>query len=291
MLEKARRLFVFGALSASWHLLASDASAVAKQNRKLAEAAEAILRADYRGDRAELLKLAGSLSSTALSTNAAYREYWTGFAYWRRAMNGFNETPTPPDLSEDLERCAARERAALALDPAFEDARGALLGCLMNQAFLAAQFPQEKRGPVIRELVDVLKAVAPRSEGNPRSLWLIGGHQIFAPPPYGGNTARGLATYRRGLTAARQEALSPTPREPWAPSWGAPELLMSLAYVHTYGANPDLAVARAYADGALAMVPDWHYVRDILVPAIEKLSNAPTPAIERESKKPEGGSP
>jgi hypothetical protein len=28
--------------------------------------------------------------------------YWRGFAKWRRAINGFGETPTPKDLSEDL---------------------------------------------------------------------------------------------------------------------------------------------------------------------------------------------
>jgi hypothetical protein len=205
-------------------------------------------------------------------------------------MNGFNETPTPADLFEDLERCAARERAALAIDTGFEDARGALLGCLMNQAFLAPQLPEEKRNAVIRELVDALRAVAAKSDGNPRSLWLIGGNQIFAPPPYGGHTERGIATYRRGLEAARQESLSSAPREAWIPTWGAPEILMSLAYVHTYGPAPNLAVARAYAEGALAIVPDWHYVRDILLPQIEKLSNPPASSSEPQKTKPEGGS-
>ena len=28
--------------------------------------------------------------------------YWRGFALWRRAINGFNETPYSKDLEEDL---------------------------------------------------------------------------------------------------------------------------------------------------------------------------------------------
>jgi hypothetical protein len=282
MLEKAGWVAVVIALSPARHLAASGKPLAATQDPRLAVAARAILLADYRGDRAELLRQAEALSATAVPTHAAYREYWTGFAYWRRAMNGFNETPTPTDLSEDLERCVARERAALALDPRFEDARGALLGCLMNQGFLAAQLPEERRNRIIRELVEVLKEVAPKAEGNPRSLWLIGGNQIFAPPPYGGNTARGIATYRRGLEAARREALSRASPEAWVPSWGAPELLMSLSYVHAYGPTPDLAVARAYAEGALAIVPEWHYVRDTLLPRIEKLSAPQAPAAPQE---------
>lgn len=52
---------------------------------------------------------------------------------------------------------------------------------------------------------------------------------------------------------------------------------MSLAYIHSVGDTPNPAVARAYAEGALAMVPDWHYVKDILLPKIEKLAEPPAP--------------
>lgn len=33
--------------------------------------------------------------------------------------------------------------------------------------------------------------------------------------------------------------------------------------------GPDLQQAEAYAGQALALVPDWHYVRDILLPKIQ----------------------
>jgi hypothetical protein len=283
------RILVLALASAAGLAVASEA-ADARPDRRLAEAARAIRRADYRGDRAELRRWAEALADIASPADRAYREYWEGFAYWRRALNGFNETPTPPDLLDDLERCTARERAALALDAGFEDARGALLGCLMNEMFLERQLPAEKRTAVARELGENFRAVASKSEANPRILWLIGGNEIFAPPPWGGDAARGIATYRKGLEAARREALSPAPREDWVPSWGAPEILMSLAYVHTHGPSPNAAVARAYAEGALAMVPDWHYVRDVLLTQIDALSNPPAPAPKKETGKPEGGS-
>lgn len=244
-----------------------------RDDRRLADAVAAIVRADYRGDRAELARQGEALAAAPSRRNAAYREYWTGFAFWRRAINGFNETPALADLMSDLERCARHERAALALDAGLEDARGALCGCLGGQLFLGSQLAHEKRAAVVEELLAAFKVVERMADGNPRSLWIVGGFQAFSPR--GADPARGAATYRRGLAAARAEALA-VPREPWAPTWGAPELLMSLAYLNTAGPRPNKEVARAYAESALAMVPDWHYVRDVLLPQIEKL-DAPAP--------------
>jgi hypothetical protein len=41
--------------------------------------------------------------------------------------------------------------------------------------------------------------------------------------------------------------------------------------MHTIGDSPDRELARAYALSALSMVPDWHYVKDVLLPRIEAL--------------------
>src|SRR5580704_11912159 len=53
-----------------------------------------IQRADYEGDRAALNKLYDELVPFADQPEFASRvRYWRGFAKWRRAINGFNETP------------------------------------------------------------------------------------------------------------------------------------------------------------------------------------------------------
>ncbi len=44
---------------------------------------------------------------------------------------------------------------------------------------------------------------------------------------------------------------------------------MSLAAANLYRPTPDLVAAGQYAREALALVPNWHYVRDILLPSIE----------------------
>jgi hypothetical protein len=256
---------------------AAFASGASAEERALAEAASAILQNDYRGDRAQLLARAESLERMRGERNAKYREYWIAFAYWRRGFNGLNETPKPADLGEDFVRCEAHARAALAIDPAFEDARGALMGCLMGRLWVPGAVPDDRKPEFIRQGSEVMKALAERAGSNPRNLWLVGMQQAYRPA--GGDTSAAVATWKKGLAGAREEALAAAARDPWVPSWGAPEILMNLANFHTY-TKPDKAVARAYAEGALAMAPEWHYVRDILMLAIEKLPDAPLPAAD-----------
>jgi hypothetical protein len=79
--------------------------------------------------------------------------------------------------------------------------------------------------------------------------------------------ARSIATYQRAL-----EGLPGTLRsgpEPLRPTWGEPELHMSLGWAYSKKRVPDLAQAELHARKALALVPSWHYVRDILLPQIE----------------------
>ncbi|MFN7940181.1 MAG: hypothetical protein U0X73_01170 [Thermoanaerobaculia bacterium] len=250
-----------------------EATSPTRAERRLTEAAEAILHADYRGDRAELGRRARELATPTRPELAKYRDYWIGFAYWRRALNGFNESPTPSDLSSDLTLGAAALRRALEVDPAFEDAQSALVGCLMNQMYLASAAPEAERQKILDEALPLMRGLRDSGSDNPRTLWILGGSAMSAPPPWGGDLVKATAIYERGLAGARREAVG-GPRAPWEPTWGAPEVMMSLAWMHSHLGTPDRDLARAWALAALAMAPDWHYVGDILLPQIEALPAA-----------------
>jgi catechol 2,3-dioxygenase-like lactoylglutathione lyase family enzyme len=238
----------------------------------------AIRTADYRSDRAELRRLDAALEEVTEARLAVYRRYWQGFARWRRALNGFNETPTPPDLTSDLEAAAQRFRAALAERPDWIEARIGIAGSLANLLFLS-RHDQTRTRAILAEYVPTIRDVAGGGAENPRALWLMGGAQLGAPPPHGGDAAKAAATFQRGLESARREAQEDAHRPPHVPSWGAAENLMSLAYLHSHSALEDSALALAYARGALAVVPDWHYVANVLIPQIETLgSRSPSQA-------------
>src|SRR5436305_978342 len=109
---------------------------------EVAKIAERIRKADYEGDRAALSRLYTDLLPFISKSDIASRvRYWRGFALWRRALNGFNESATPSDLQDDLERAASEFEESSRLDPDFMDAKIAAASCLSNLVFLNRKDP------------------------------------------------------------------------------------------------------------------------------------------------------
>jgi hypothetical protein len=225
-----------------------------------------IQRADYEGDHPALKRLHDELTPLPEDNKLASRVlYWRGFAMWRRAINGFNETPTPTDLETDLTLAIADFKDSIARDPAFVEPKigaGSSFGYLMylhrkDQVRVQELFQQSS--PLLKEAL----ATAP---DNPRLLWVLGPIRWSSPPDRGGGQDKAFELYKRGLQEIRKQKPSSDPLEP---SWGEPELLMNLAWSNLNRTVPDLKAAEEDAQAALKLVPYWHYVRDILMPQIQ----------------------
>jgi catechol 2,3-dioxygenase-like lactoylglutathione lyase family enzyme len=67
----------------------------------------------------------------------------------------------------------------------------------------------------------------------------------------------------------RLETVRP-PADTLAPSWAKAELHMLRGWFSLNLAPPDLAGALGHAEAALMLRPDWHYVRDNLLPQIRR---------------------
>jgi hypothetical protein len=230
-----------------------------------------IQRADYEGNRPELRRLLHELTPGGGNRQFSARvHYWRGFALWRRALNGFNEMADPEDLAADLEAAVREFEQSYALDGGFADARIGMLSCLQNLAFIH-RHDSATLERLISRFVPMLKELSVTARDNPRFLWVYGASQWYALPglseaQIADRRAAALATYRTGLEHARRRQSA----GPMEPSWGEPELLMNLAWSTLNAAPPDLAAAERHAAEALAIVPHWHYVRDILIPQIRQ---------------------
>lgn len=238
-----------------------------------------IQRADYEGDRPALRRLYNDLAPFADDKELGARvRYWRGFALWRRALNGSNEKADPGELEQDLKQAVSEFEAAITKDPAFVDARasaGATLGRLMflyvRNPTIAGEFndPARMRESVNRAISYMNEAAAAEPE-NPRVLWVLGPVRSYLSLQRGEGPNKAIdaaiESYQKGLKAAR--ARKSAVRDPLIPSWGEPECLMSLAGANFYRTTPDVAAAEQYARSALALVPYWHYVKDILLPQI-----------------------
>ncbi len=256
-------------------LLLSSARAPAQRAGSVRDAAAlliaGIVRADYEGDRPKLQQLhedLAPLTATAGDPRTASRlRYWQGFALWRRAFNGFNGSPPPADLGSDLEGAIRDFEAALRDDPGFVDAKVGIISCMQSLAALSRDNPQRIQELVPR-FMQLFKESLAAAPGNPRLLWVYGAQQYYNASQLGkGRREDAIATYAKGLDLARTQ--KGRVADPLEPTWGEPELLMSLAWTSLNAPEPDARAAKEHAQQALALVPHWRYLRDILMPQID----------------------
>ena len=228
---------------------------------------EQIKRADYEGDRVALKRLHGELTPRPDNRMLASRGlYWRGFALWRRAINGFNESPSPQDLEEDLNNAIADFNDSLAHDPAFVESKIGAASCFGYLAYLSMK-DHARMQDMIQNSSSFLKDAMASDPDNPRLLWVLGPIRWSSPPERGGGQDKAFDLYQRGLEAVRTR---PAGSDPLEPSWGEPELLMNRAWSNLHRTTPDLNAAQHDAAAALILVPYWHYVRDILLPQIQE---------------------
>jgi hypothetical protein len=225
-----------------------------------------IQRADYEGDRSALKHLHDELTPIPEDNKLASRVlYWRGFASWRRAINGFNETPTPKDLEEDLTQAVTDFKDSIARDSAFVESKIGASSSLGYLMYLHKNDPTRVQ-ELLQQSSPLLKEAIVTAPDNPRLLWVLGPIRWSSPPERGGGQDKAFEIYDKGLKAVRNQKGDGS--GPLEPSWGEPELLMSLAWSNLNRTTPDLNAAEQDAQAALKIVPYWHYVRDILMPQI-----------------------
>jgi hypothetical protein len=229
-----------------------------------------IQRADYEGDRSSLQQLHAELAPFVQNQKLAPRVlYWRGFALWRRAINGFNDKADAADLQNDLRHALDEFAESTRIEPAFVDAKVGALSCTGLLAYSARQDTSSARTTeLIARSRALRKEIETEAPQNPRFLWVEGPIFWNVPPQDGGGQPKAIETYEKGLDSIRSDKA--TAVDSLDPTWGEPELLMSLAWSKLNQTTPNANAAELDANSALKLVPYWHYVRDILLPQIRE---------------------
>ena len=222
-------------------------------------------RADYEGDRAAMQRGYDELKPFMEDQKLASRiRYWRGFAQWRRAINGFNDSVDPKELEQNLNTALDEFKIAMEKDPTFVDAKVGTISCLGFLAFMNRK-DQVRAKELVGQILPLVKEADEMAPDNPRLIWVHGPIFWNSPPERGGGQDKAIQNYQRGLEVCSKIKTSDDPLEP---SWGKPELMMSLAYCYLNANSVNLNAAERHARNALEIVPYWHYVRDILLPQI-----------------------
>jgi len=226
-----------------------------------------IKRADYEGDRSTLKRLYGELAPVDTDKQLGSRiRYWRGFALWRRAINGFNDNVDVKEQSEDLKQAWDEFNESAKLDLNFADAKIAALSCVSLLGFSVKEKDPARVQELLVQARQLRKDAAAIDPDNPRLAWVMGPNLWYAPPERGGGQAKAMEMYETALATIRKSKPSDDPLQP---SWGEPELLMNLAWSDLNKTAQDVNAAEQNARAALAIVPYWHYVRDILMKQIQ----------------------
>jgi tetratricopeptide (TPR) repeat protein len=277
------RCVAIGTVVAAAFVASANGAAGALPDTRRAVVTKLVLqvqRADYEGDRPTLQRLHEALQPF-IDDNEFGREvrYWRAFALWRRAINGFNDGVGRPELQTDLQQAVDEFNALGKEFPAFADAKIGALGCNSLIGYILVENGAQFQDAAVQELFGKMRQLRKEAEAlapdNPRLLWVMGPNVWKSPPESGGGEAKAIAMYEKGLQVVRTQKASTG--DPLQPSWGEPELLMSLAYSNLHRNAPDLDAAEQYAQSALKLVPYWHYVRDTLLPQIQKAKKSPQP--------------
>jgi hypothetical protein len=224
-----------------------------------------IQHADFAGDQVTMQKGYDDLKPFLEDKELASRiRYWRGFAQWRRAINGFNDSVDPKELEQNLKTALDEFKIAMEKDPTFVDAKIGTISCLGYLAFMNRK-DQGRAKELVGQIMLLVKEADETAPDNPRLIWVHGPILWNTPPERGGGQDKAIENYQRGLEVCSKMKASDDPLEP---SWGKPELMISLAYSYLNTKPSDLNAAERYARDALEIVPYWHYLRDILLPQI-----------------------
>jgi len=235
-----------------------------RAERKLIAIKADLMSADYRGDLPALA--AGRLRAAALSddANLGYlADYWSGFASWRTVINGASGKLTPDEAKGHLAKAVIDFDSSINKKNDFADGYA---GAAAVHGWLAAYSQSDPTN--MNKEIDNYKRLIDRAlelePDNPRVLWIQAIPFLVLPPERGGSIDRAIELYHKMVENARPL----TPNSP-LPDWGKAEGLMSLANAYILKPSPDVNAAQAEARAALELQPQWHFVRDVLVPQIE----------------------
>jgi hypothetical protein len=259
MNTKLLTVLIFASVFLAAATLANDA------REQAAPIVAQIQRADYEGDRAAMQRGYDELKPVMEDPKLASRiRYWRGFAQWRQAINGFNDSVEPKELEQNFKTGVDEFKIAMEKDPTFVDAKVGTISCLGFLAFMNRK-DQVRAKELVGQILPLVKEADEMAPDNPRLIWVHGPILWNSPPERGGGQDKAIQNYQRGLEVCLKIKTSDDPLEP---SWGKPELMMSLAYCYLNANSADVNAAERYERNALEIVPYWHYVRDILLPQI-----------------------
>ena len=231
----------------------------------LVEARNLAYDANFRNDQAGLRAAIGAMEPLARQPDVeAYAHYYLSWTYWMLVASQI----------EDKNQAAALESAKLALAHAraglMSRSRDSEFQTMLANALIATGILDRERFKELwAELAGVRKKALQLGPDNPRAVIMDAGIIYWAPPEQGGGRDKGIARWDEAARLFEAEAAL-TSVDPLAPRWGYALYYGWSANLYLRMAPPQMDRARRAADAALAVRPDFWYVRERILPQLRE---------------------
>ncbi len=239
-------------------LSAQSAAAPLTGAARWADSAQAgIDRAVLAGDTEGLAKV-GAMIDRALGAfpNDPLLLHYRAYGLYRETMARDDDNEVSEATEQKLKQAVALLERSAALRPLPETQ--ALLSSCLGVLASTGMINGMRYGSAASEAGDAARALGPN---NPRVALLAGISAWFTPAMWGGGKDKGYALVQQAIAGfAKDHPVRPLP------AWGAAEAYAWLGQMEKDRGN--VSAARTAYDRALALAPDYRWVRDQLRPAL-----------------------
>lgn len=232
---------------------------------ELLAARERAYAANFRNDQAGLrdsIQVFTRLASD--DTVAPFAHYYAGWTRWCLAASQYAGGDVKGAI-ESGDASAVDMRGALALRSDLSDFHTGLANALIVVGSLdPSRFPA-----LLNEVAGARRRALELGPANPRALLMDAGIIFNTPPQRGGDQQKGIDRWLEAIRLFEEERRSP-PANPLMPDWGLPLAYGWLSQVYLNATPPRVDEARKAAETALALRPDFWFVREQILPKVRR---------------------
>jgi tetratricopeptide (TPR) repeat protein len=248
-------------------VLALGTAAEAKKPReKLLEAKRAAYEANFKNDARGLQAAAEKLDALAMDRElGAYALYYAGWTRWSLAAAQLQANDKDGAIAS-LNRSVEDLKKAVALLPENASFQSqAEFQCQLASSMISLAVVDGKRmAELLPEVQKLRKRALELAPGNPRVVMMDAGMIFNAPAQYGGSQEKGLERWLEAIRLFEAERIE----DPVQPDWGRALAYGWLSNLYLRMTPPRKGEAKEAAERALALQPDFWYVKTQILPKV-----------------------
>jgi hypothetical protein len=241
-------------------LALSTAAHAAKPREKLLAAKQAAYDANFRNDAPGLQEAAGKLDALAKDRElGAFALYYAGWTRWSLAAAQL-QAKQKEEAAVSLSRSVEDLKKAVGLMPENGEFHSQLASSLIS---LAVADPT-KFAQIIPEMTTHRKRALELAPASPRVVMMDAGMIFYAPAQYGGSQEKGIERWLEAIRLLEAERVEDAVQ----PDWGRALAQGWLANLYLQMSPPRTAEAKEMANRALALRPDFWFVKTQVLPKV-----------------------